>query len=402
MEMYLQFAHGMKQMSIDLANDWKGATVILSPRDITPSQLEKWNPSFKKAGIKMLFDPQCYYPKCDHPKLVQYDYWDSSFSTNLESMENYEEGLIKKILKYNDIVGTTQFIIPSVMRAYNESWFERWISDSEQIISAAKKIVTDRELILTLTLPEDLMSQKEDEIEKLIEITEKFDVDGFYIIAKSPGDMYLVDKPLWLSNILNLCAGLKLQNKKVIYGYGNHQMLSLSVTGIDAMATGTFLNVRRFTNKFEDTDNVKRKSTWYYYPPSLSEYKIPFLDVAFNNGVLNQMKPTKEMDLEYVDLLFSGVLPSSTNFTETLAFKHYLNCVKIQMKDLVKKSYKETFATNELLLESSRKRIESLENNGVYAQGRSFEDVIDVNKSALQRLDKNRGLQLQLDWKNIK
>lgn len=34
MELYLQFGYGMKQLSIDLAEKWGKATVILSPRDI--------------------------------------------------------------------------------------------------------------------------------------------------------------------------------------------------------------------------------------------------------------------------------------------------------------------------------------------------------------------------------
>ena len=48
MNFFLQFGHGMKQMSIDLAKKWGEATVILSPRDIKPDQLAQWSPSFLK------------------------------------------------------------------------------------------------------------------------------------------------------------------------------------------------------------------------------------------------------------------------------------------------------------------------------------------------------------------
>lgn len=61
MELYLQFAWGMKKIVSELSRDWGGVTTILSPRDISPKQLEIWNKEFRKANVKTLFDPQCYY-----------------------------------------------------------------------------------------------------------------------------------------------------------------------------------------------------------------------------------------------------------------------------------------------------------------------------------------------------
>lgn len=401
MELYLQFAWGMKKIVSELSRDWGGVTTILSPRDISPKQLEIWNKEFKKANVKTLFDPQCYYPKCNHKGLVQYNYWDPSFATKMMSNTSFEEELIKSILEYNYIAETCEFIIPSNMLIYDEKWYDRWRKSTERLANASRKIVKDRKIILTLSIPDSVLLQKEDEIEKIIEATEKLDVDGYYIIAHPPQDAYLVDTPMWLVNLIQLCAGLKLQDRKVIMGYGNHQLLCLTATGIDAMATGTYLNVRRFTNKFEEDDSIMRKSVWYYYPTALSEYKMGFLDTAYNNGVLQQMKPTKEMDNGYVDLIFSDVLPSTTAFKEPMAFKHYLNCVKVQMRLLMKKTYTDTMIANEVLLENALRRIEYMEKNGVYAQARSFKDMVDVNRSALQRLNKNRGFQLQQEWRNI-
>lgn len=398
MELYLQFAHGMKQITIDLSKSWGGATVILSPRDISPQQLQKWNNQFKKAGVKTLFDPQLYYPKSNHKGLVLYDYFDTSFETNLGVDDSYEEKVIRKILEYNNTAECTSFIIPSTMIEYDERWIKSWKRQCLKLIQATKKHVNNREHILTLALPEHLLLQKEDEIEKVISELEKLDVDGFYIVAHQPQKKYLVDTPMWLANLMQICAGLKLQGKKVIMGYGNHQLLCLSAAGVDAMATGTYLNARHFYNKFETSMEIKRKSVWYYYPAAMSEYKIGFLDVAYNAGVLSQMRPMKLLDGGYVDLLFDETLPSLVTFSETLAFKHYLHCVKVQMKNLSKKTYKDTLAANEVMLETAMRRIEFMERNAVYAQTRSFKDIVDVNRAALQRLDGIRGFSLDMDW----
>ena len=401
MELYLQFGHGMKQIAIDLSKEWGGTTAILSPRDISPEQLQIWKKSFDKAGVKTLFDPQFYYPKSNHPGLLKYKYWDESFKTKLEGNESFEEELIKAILEYNDIADCTSFIIPSSMLEYDQDWLKRWRKQCEKLINATKKYVRNKEHILTLAFPENLLLQKEAEIEKVIEEIDKFDVDGFYIVAYQPQKKYLVDTPMWLSNLLQVCAAIKLSGKKVIMGYGNHQLLCLSAAGVDAMATGTYLNVRHFFNKFAKDDVIQRKSVWYYYPAAMSEYKMGFLDVAYNAKVLQQMKPTKDMDKGFVDLLFSGVLPSLTSFNETLAFKHYIHCVKVQMKNVSKDTYKDTVIANEVMLETAMRRIEYMEKHSVYAQARSFKDIVDVNKAALQRLDAVRGFQLGQEWRNM-
>lgn len=401
MELYLQFGYGMKKISMDLSKEWGGTTAILSPRDISPAQLKTWRSGFEKTKVQTLFDPQMYYPKDIHKGLLKYEYWDSSFRTHLESNTSYEEKLIKTILEYNDIAGCLDFIIPSAMYEYDVYWKGRWVRQCNKLIEASKKYVKERKLLLTIALPETLLLQAEEVIEEVISEAINFDVDGYYIIAHPPKGQYLVDAPMWLSNLMQICAALKLHGKHVIMGYGNHQLLCLSATGIDAMATGTYLNVRHFSNKFKEDDSIQRKSVWYYYPAALSEYKMGFLDVAYNAKVLQQMKPSKEMDRGYVDLLFSDALPTSTSFSETMAFMHYLNCVKCQMKNLRKSTYRETISANEVMLETAMRRIEYLEKHGVYAQTRSFKDIVDVNRAALQRLDAVRGFQLNMEWKNF-
>lgn len=402
MELYLQFGWGMKKLVLDFAKRWKTVNVILSPRDISPEQLVKWSQEFKKNNVDCFFDPQCYYPKSNHKRLSKYNYWDNSMSTNLGTELNYDEELISDINYYNDIIGTRRFIIPSFMRKYEDNWIDKWEKDSEKLINASMKIVRNKERLLTLALPSDILCQTEDNIEKIIRIAEKFDVDGYYIVAEPPNGQYLVDNPLWLSNLLQLCAGLKLLNKKVIVGYANQQLLCLSTAKVDAIASGTFLNVRRFSNKFEEPDrSIKRKSIWYYYPESLSEYKMGFLDVAFNNRVLDELKPQEELENDYINLIFSGIMPQTTAFNETLAFRHYLESLRRQAALCSRGSFEETISANEMLLETAERRLEFLEDNGIYAQSRCFRDIIDVNRSTIQRLQKTRGFLLKYSWNEL-
>lgn len=168
-----------------------------------------------------------YFPKDIHKGLLKYEYWDFSFITHLDSNSTYEENLIKIILKYNEIAGCADFIIPSAMYEYDEHWKKRWVKQCQKLIKASRKQIQGRQLLLTAALPANLLLQKEEEIEKIIAEAIDFDVDGYYIIAHPPKDQYLVDTPMWLSNLMQICAALKLHGKQVIMGYGNHQLLCL-------------------------------------------------------------------------------------------------------------------------------------------------------------------------------
>jgi len=402
MELFLQFGHGMKSLSIEMAKKWGGLTTILSPRDMLPSQMLSWCREFKKNNVSCLFDPQCYCPKSELKKLFKYKYWDSSLNTNLGSVDSPETTLIKYVNEYNDIADTIFFIIPNILERFSETWKSSWVYKSRKLNVAARNVVKNKPILATLTLPSGFLMQREDEIELLIQEILTWDVDGYYIIAETPEKKYLVDNPLWLSNVFQLCAALKLANKMVVYGYGNHQLLPLSLLKIDAIASGTWLNVRSFTNRFIDTDEMKRKSTWVYYPPALSEYKLSFIDLAYSSGVIKDMQPHSDFSNEYSDLIFkTKALPSATGLTETTTFKYYLASLKKQIDDLIQPTYEATLSANEVLINTSEATISQLEKKGIFAQTRSFREIVDVNRAAMQLLDSSRGFSLSLSWNSL-
>lgn len=400
MELFLQFGHGMKSLTIDLAKKWNGASVILSPRDMTPEQLVVWSKDFEKANVNCYFDPQCYCPKSEQKKLIQYEYWDCNLNTHLQNGDTTVDIQLKKIKSYNDIAKTKAYILPSILNPYDEEWADRFMLQSKRYIESAHKIMQDKPIYATLALPKHFLLQNEATIEPVLQEIMEWDVDGYYVIAEALDKKYLVDNPMWLSNILHICAALKISGKKVIVGYCNHQMLPLALLKADAMASGTWLNVRSFTNRFIDVDEQKRKSTWVYYPEALSEYKLSFMDWAFNYGYLQSMKSgDKDFLDDNIKKIFNAtVAPSTTGFNETDAFKHYLCCLRHQVALLDKESYKASFDSYEMVLETAEREIERLEKAGVYAQARSFRDVIDVNRAAIAQLDKNHGFALNMSW----
>lgn len=403
MELFLQFGYGMKNLTIDLAKRWNGASVILSPRDMEPQQLVRWSEEFEKAGVNCYFDPQCYCPKSELKRLTKYSYWDCNLNTNLQSNITYVEQKLEYIKQYNSIAKTKAYILPCILSKYEEMWEERFVLQQKRFIEAAHKIMKDKPIYATLALPSEFLIQNEKILEPFINEISTLNVDGFYIVAEALDKKYLIDSPMWLSNVFHLCATLKMAEKKVIYGYGNHQMLPLSLIKVDAMASGTWLNVRSFTNRFVDTDEQKRKSTWVYYPESLSEYKLSFLDWAYNTGYLTTMKSGDEsfMDEHYNKLFQASVAPSTTNFNETDAFKHYLCCLRHQIKLLDKGTYNESLESYNIILTTAEREIERLEKVAIYAQARSFKNFLDVNRAAVTQLDRSHGFAIKMSWGDL-
>lgn len=402
MELYLQFGYGMKQLSIDLAEKWGKATVILSPRDIKENSLWKWCREFTAHNINILFDPQCYYPKQNHKNLSMYGYHNLVNYTNIGKKDNVskEEQLLIKIKEYNDIANTIEYIVPSIMQSEIDN---DWFIKNKLLVDKSKEILVGKARIMTIALPSNALLGSNEITEKILENTEHWDIDGYYVVVYHPENKYLVDDEItWMTNLMDLCAGLKLQRKKVILGYANHQFLSFAPTKIDAIASGTWLNVRKFDNKFKDEESEpKQRNIWYYYPQALSEYKISFLDLAFNNGILNRMKPDSNLNDEYADVLFNGALPTSTSYSERDSHRHYLNSLKHQIDILNKASFNESIIAQENLLETAQRNLEFIRKFGILGQDRDFKNCIDINLAALQVLKNNRGFILEREWNNI-
>jgi hypothetical protein len=267
MELYLQFGYGMMEHSKILIEKWGGGTVILSPRDLNENQITRLGLELSEIGGQTLLDPQLYDPRGNHHGLKKHDYWIDNFETSMLLAGPPLQRLLSEIRNLNSTANTEKYILPGI---FCERVNDDWYAVEEAIITESLNLMNDKRRLATICLSAEAL-RFEDQIESLLARSEEWNVDGYYVVAEHPNAEYLVEDPLWLTNLMHLCAGLKLQNKVVISGYSTHQMLCMAATNIDAIASGTYLNVRSFsTEKFsEGGEDDKRKTTWYYCPQAL-------------------------------------------------------------------------------------------------------------------------------------
>lgn len=403
MDLFIQMGHGMNAIANDLSDHWKGGNFILSPRNQGYEALKKQSKSLVKNGANVLFDPQFYIPRASDEKLRKHSYWPEDFSTiNFldKSLSNFVDTL------YDDYyigLGCKDFIIPSLL-INDISEGDVWTDFSKSIVRSVGGKDVSGDLYLTLCISSDVILS-EDKIHTLLEEVEDFAVDGFYVIPVHPSGEYLVDNARWLSNLLDFSAGLKVKGYKVILGYSNHQMLIAGLAKVDAICSGNFLKTRNFTIADFDANDKEasngRRSIWYYSPQTLSEFQIPFLGMAFRNGVLEAMKPSPDDAAIFCKQLFSGVDPETTNFKEADSFKHYLHSLRFQCNDLDMSSYTRVKSQLVLILNTSEVLCDELYRYGVTGRKRDFSKVVDISQAAIQSFHNIRGLYYERFWNNF-
>lgn len=395
MELVIQMGHNMRTLTLEHLGDFGNGTVIISPMNILPKSIKSFSDDVHKRKGNVLVDPQLYYPRKFQKNRAQYTYWPQGNYTVLETGQF--DQVVQELARLNTDISTEAFILPSLITKKVD---ELWNKVQKSVIESAKKYAPDMQRIHTIALSSDVLND-EIQIERIISFVEEWSVEGVYIVCEHPERYYLVDKPLWVSNLMSLVAGIKRQHKKTIVGYASHQLLCLALAKCDAIASGNFLNLRWFQPEhFETVDEsqVSRRAVWYYCPQALSEFKIPFLDIAKRMELLNRMSPPKTMRNHYSNMLFGSGLPSSTGFSEKEAFRHYLFCLRKQCQSSVRDTYKETMDAHLMMLKTAEQLLAGLGAKGIKGQDRDFTEIIDVNRAAISAFDMAYSFSFSREW----
>ncbi len=390
--------HGVQKICLELFKQWGGGTIILSPMNIEPKQIEKFSADVRKVNGNILLDSQLYYPRKFQKNLSKYEYWPHDNITLLES-GNFDT-IIAHLVQLNQSVGSSILLLPSLSANHIDA---RWNGLQKSIITSASKVKHGFDVYHTIALGEKAMLDEE-QIEEIVNYIEEWDVSGIYIVCEHPSNKYLVDDAIWVSNQLSLVAGIKRTGKKVIVGYSNHQQLCLAAAKCDAIASGNFRNVRWFQPEhFEtiDSDEQSRRAKWYYCPQALTEIKITFLDIARRISLLSALKTEGKMENSYSDMLFSGALPSSTGYSERDSFMHYLWCLKEQCRSSARSTYKETYDAQMAMLETAEQILTALHEKRIRGQDRDFLDIISINEAALSVHNMTYQFSLSREWDTL-
>jgi hypothetical protein len=402
--------HGMESIIEELLKDFQCGDAMLSPRNFHPKAKHKL-PEDKAAeyaaqlhrigDVNIYFDPQMYTLRTPKSALQSFRYW----STANGDLDARCGDTLTELMKINNRCDTSAIILPSHTAAGIDS---DWRKSQQSIINKALEVNGGRPTYATVALNADIL-RDQSQVDAIVLEVENWDVDGVYIVCEHPNKTYLTDEPLWLLNYLVLIAGLKRTGKKVMAGYGSHQMLILGLAKCDVMFSGSFLNVRRFeTSTFEEQDNnsPSRRAVWYYAPKTFSEFKIQTLDLAWQAQQQSSVRPLAMLQTPYPDdryalPLFRGARPTSTNYGESESFKHYLFCLNKQTAELTRETYDETLAAYRSQLQVAEQLIDVLDKFGIHDRDRNFANSFPVAYQALSSFDQFMGFVMRQEWNRL-
>lgn len=404
----IQMGHGMESLTKDLLKKSPDiGAVILSPRNChSTSKLSAEAKMAQYASqlpedIKVYIDPQLFTFRSPTRTIREFTYWNKADG----NLDNRCEDTLYSLMDLNTQCQTAAIILPSLTAHHID---DTWKKTQRHIIDTARRIengISSSPMFATVALDAEVLKNQSQVTEIALE-AEHWDVDGVYIVCEHPNKDYLTDQPLWLLNYMLLTAGLKRAGKVVAAGYGSHQMLVLGLAKCDMLFSGNYLNVRRFdTATFEEqiNDNIGRRKIWYYVPQALSEFKLETLDLAWQ--VSEHISPilfrSPYSDEPYAKVLFSGALPSSTDYKEGDSFKHYLFCLARQAVAASHDTYDETLAAYDVQLQVAEKLIATFKDFGIFDKDRNFADSFSAAHQAVSSFDKAMGFVMRHEWEQL-
>ncbi len=406
MNLYLQFGYGMMEHCRFLIADWGKGTVILSPRDLKPcepDQLQGMADDINGAGGHVLLDPQFYLPHTYHERLQSHEYWPKGYESGDFWGGDGLRKLLTCLLGLHKRLGCSRMILPGL---YADPVDDDWLIRQAAVFEVAAEVGIDlSKSLATVALSADA-ARNDDQVDAVLEAADAWPAGGVYLVLEHPNGEYLVQDASWLTNAIDLASGFRLKKKKVVLGYCNQQMLIAACASVSAVASGTWMNVRYFPpDKFrqQSEDEIKKRTKWYYCPQALSEFKIPILDIARRQGVLERMRPPSSYGSTYADILFHGPQPSTVGFTEQAAFRHYLHCFRHQVRNARQDTFDQTVQDHRKMIDDAEKLLTALHAMGVTGAHRDFgaSEAFESNRAALCVLEASRGAQLRRYWTSI-
>lgn len=399
MRFLLQFGYGMMSLSEELLGQWGGGGVILSPRDLNPKQLTTFAKGIRSKANELYLDPQFYLPNEEHQRLKEHDYWPGAYASGHFWSGPDLDLLLRKLIQLNLQLGTDALFLPGLYTSVvDDDWLER--INLVQAVSA--KLAPQFPSYVTLALSSHAL-RTPTSIHAILDETSGWSARGVYLVLEHPENSYLVDDVAWLSNALDLIAGLRLKGLDVILGYSNQQMLLASAAGCRAIASGTWMNVRAFPpGKFEEpTDQIKRKKTWYYAPSTLSEFGLPYLDLAHGRGLLNHFAPVHCGCGPVTGMLAGKLQPTAVGLPERASFQHYLTELRGQWLSIRQPSFPATLDALRSSLQQARLDTSALSKFGISGEQRDYGPVVAPSENALKFLESTRGPILMRKWAGL-
>jgi len=244
----------------------------------------------------------------------------------------------------------------------------------------------------------------EDRAEILSDAIEGWDVGGIYLIAEHPGSEYLVTDPMWVARILDIVAGARIGGKTVLIGYARTKCWSLRLLGRRRL----HLAAGSMSGGFHRRDSTSRARTRLAAAQLGTTPRIcsrnSNCNISISLGGSDGFQPSRDRPVStahFAAALFSGAQPTTVDFGESSAFRHYLHCVRQQVGTARQPTYRETILEHERLLGAAEAQLTALRRRKHCESGAWIFRCRGREQGGARVLEATRGPILSREWTSI-
>lgn len=364
----VQIGHNGHLMVEDVLQRGYADGAILSPADYSKGDNEDIANIIHRYDGTVLFDPQFYIPRSDRPKFAHYDYYQEfggdDFDTVAVGSEN--EALCRELFDLQDDLEVDAYIAPArILDTFSDQKIEEWVERTAMFLHIAEEEGRDIPVFASLPVDQQPLTDKSQR-SKLLNNATRLDPDGFYVSTEFDTDnRYPLTGPSNVYSALDLLNSLKQNHYEVVVGH-THQVSHLYLgIGVDAFASGHYVNLRAFDTRRWDPNNEQgggRQVVKYYSDKLLNELRVDQdLDLMYQKDGFDL--ETIRTPSDYDDPLFEGSDPPSTVgwALRDASWDHYIwSCYDISRK-YHGKSIDERIATAEQTVEDAEEMYEEIE-----------------------------------------
>jgi len=389
MRLLLQQGWGMMAMDNELIEARIAAGVILSPRSATPLQATNHAEEVRSLGGAVLFDPQFYIPRTEHPRILEYPYWNGlQFDTDAFS-QGQAADFCRRVIDYaRGTLHADEIILPGT---FTNAGDDRWRDWQAFFAQAGTEYCPDIPLYSTIAIGPDVVRSRQC-FDSILDEAVHSSVYGVYLLLRPPNDSYLIADENYLYAILDGLVSLSEAGKKVIIGYANQQAILWAAAGVTTIASGNFRNTRSFNPEIFDTQEQddRQRALWYYDAGTLGEFRIQAMELAYRRGLRGYFGP----ECTYCSALIQAADPGAVNWREPDAFRHFLFELNRQWTSLGSTPRNTRLPALREILTRARSQLQTILDRGVLAGDRSFQSAFEPSLAALEAIQLDRGMSI--------
>ncbi|HUV59163.1 MAG TPA: hypothetical protein VMW09_03520 [Desulfatiglandales bacterium] len=364
-KIFHQLGHNYKWNLDSIKEDGCGDGLIIGPRYISRSNVERFEKNLKKTSI---FDPQFYLPGTPKAHLSTYEFFPENTTLAGFDTDDFSEtsapisaqGCVDFQIKnkFYRIVIPTRYL-----RGTNPEFINQQQNlFVDPFLKEIRKSKTSIPVLLQLIF-NDLMLKHAEYVADILNWVTSLEIDGVYLISKTSSTSKQIKDSEFLLSIFDLIDSLKDNDLEIVLGYLNTESILLSLANPDIVTVGSYENMRSFrTRPFESLEDSSQIGP---NPRLYMSQLMQWIEYQYIGAIKRKYSNIEDIfdTNKYQAHMFEKAF--RWHFTKPELYKHHFLMITKQLKELSKVSGKERYDAVREMISRAISKYNELSKKGI-------------------------------------